>query len=255
MNKILLFMLLVSTIILGACSKDDDNNITTNTNGKALVSKITCTYFDEEEEYSEWLFQYASNGQIEKIICTDNYKDDSNNRTERSKETIIFSRSENKLTVTYSDKEEDNTTVYTLNDKGYVSEYEHRDCGYCKCEYDANDYLIKGNNTGAIYTWANGNMVKERGYSNVDITYTSEENKANIDFTFLDNMNTDYVEYLSAFGYMGKQCKNLHKTCTDKGDTEAWRIDKYTFDKNGIVTKIEITEEGETACIYTIEYK
>lgn len=145
MRKI--FMLLVACVamVFVSCSKDDDgeNGGTTNKNGKRLVSKITCI---DEDGSSEYTFLYASDGQIEKMNCIDRF-----GFTFESSTTL--SRSGNKLTTTYVEEDaKDVVTIYTLNDKGYVSDYKNKHGILCQCEYDNNDYLIKGNNTGAIYT-------------------------------------------------------------------------------------------------------
>lgn len=260
-------MVAIATVFFTSCSKDDD--ATVNPDGKKLVSKISLSSKDADNELEDGdiTFQYDKNGTIEKIVSKgrevyDSYDDEWTS-------TYVFSYSGNKITSKYDYTTTDNktgetetgtyTTEYTLNDEGYISQFEQTDDGerkICKYSYDDEGQLVKREDDYGVttYGWSNGNLVSERrsGSSNViSYTYTNEENKANIDFGFLLNqIGPD--DGLSMFGYLGKTNKN----CLNKESRSDYSTTyKYTFNGDGYVTKIQGYDKNELKGTYTVEYK
>jgi len=230
MKKI--FMLLVACVamVFVSCSKDDDGDNSTPLGGKQVKS-ITWKNID--------------NGKTE--ITTFEY----DNKNRIIKETwdgyvSSYSYKDNELIET----NEDGTYHYTLKNGLVVSD----DDGDTY-EYDNDKQLVKINSGdyNKRYTWQNGNVIKySSGSTEINYTYTSYEDKLNLDF-YSDYMLPEYW-YLGCYG---KGNKNLVQTINAYGSLYSF---EYKFTDDGYVTEVKMykTRTGETKRLYsthTVEYK
>lgn len=258
MRKI--FMLLVACVamVFVSCSKDDEEDGQRGANGERLVSKI----IEHDNKYGDdiYTFYYDKQGRIEKIVNTGNDLEEG----ESYVYTNTYSFTDNQLISKCVDGNDIYTVTYTLNSKGFITKAtdkeEYRNENDQQQEstnytYDENDQLIKTVQNGGyttLYTWSNGNLIQEVRPDETNIySYTSDKNKSNFDFGafFFGCEAYDLVEML---GYKGECSKNFLKH-----DGRMKRSYNYTFDNEGVVTKIEERDDNDDThlCTYTIEYK
>lgn len=217
-----------------ACSDDDNDD---NDNKSVFrVDKINIIdHMDPPEEITE-NFVYDNEGRVIRVNYAEGYG-------------INYTYEENKLTVSYIPIESE-TYFMLLDDKGYVSEYEED-----KYIYDAREHLIQIKENDEIVisiTWKDDNIteiVREDGSKNI-YTYTSYDNKANIDLSSYLGLQVG-VGHLP--GVYGKMNKKLLATQTYSEDGMVDRYE-YTFNEQGAVTKVLVYENEILYRTYTIEY-
>lgn len=240
MKKVFVF-LCATMLTFGfvACSDDDDDKDDEKT--AFLVNKISIENHQWPEDSEEFTFNYDNSGKITSL----SYGEDG---------VITVSYEKSKITIKYAGYNEPD--VLTLNDKGYVTSSNSEGDEY-KYTYDGQGQLIKIEESGDAYsfTWKDGNIIKISGgddYSYI-YTYTSHDNKANIDLSaFLGDQMKEEMFLPEAYGKMNKK---LLETCTIKedGDIDEYRYE-YTFNEQGVVTKVVEYCDDELLRTYTIEY-
>lgn len=263
-------------ILLGISCSDDilrDDYLEDNFKPKHLVSKIVKTNLDNWIDVETWIFEYDDQNRITLMI-----KQHSLDRTKCYSDTSYFQYKGNQIVQTYDISQNgSNLFVYSLDSIDRVQmlertfiwtgsetpikfrevEYFHYDDEGHLVFIDALDY--DGENKTA--RWENGDIQRisyNGGSPSFVWEYAEHKNNpyANIDFNhFLDNneLCRHFIDYddrcLKYFGIFGKRTKH-HKM------KETGILYEYTFDKQGLVTKIQETDEGQGAgdCIYEISY-
>lgn len=264
MNRILLLVLSILTIVLGACSKDDDGDGLRGINGEKLISKVI---FDKENYIT---FEYDKDGVIKKVIEYGRWAASGGQEGERSGssiETYTYNHLVDKIIAQYESKEIDDRTgeeetdsetiTYTLNSKGLIvaSKDDYETETYI---YDDKNQLIRftAKNEDYKFIWENGNIIEEQdivnGESLDNYTYSNNANKA-IQLNFIYNLSV-LNDYLFCYGYFGVTNKNLVSSSNEGESTY-----EYEFDKDGYVTimKCYEMENGKKVLdgTITIEYK
>ena len=244
-------MMLLATVFV-ACSDDDDDDEKDKPAGKEkLISKITEISDEYPDEPAIYSYEYDEKGRITKRYDEDN--------------THVFTYKYNQNSILVTDQYGAIESEYTLNDKGFIIsciEIQNSEATTTNYTYDNNDQLIKidVDPTGRFhsiyyYTWIDGNIqtIKKESYYGSELEHTSvttftytehEYDKFLISSLWgEDFLPSDGEDVLMDQGYTGKRCKNLIATVGDSSN-------KYIFDKEGYITKIE-----QTGYTYTITYK
>lgn len=247
----------ILALALPGCGNDDDE-VSVSPDGKRLVSKIICIDNSGKDNDSYTLsFGYTQEGVVNLIKAED---------SEGNWESYTYTEANGQLDVTntYRYADEDGIASGTdhircdLNGSGYVTKLNGEDSDYTfvyTYEYDAAGYCTAYSYNGRqqrTYTHPDGNVTDGGDSSPEKYTYSSVENKANLDLLHL--FAQTYAEddyYLALTGRIGKPAKNLLASMERYGSKYAHNL-KYEFDKDGYVT--DITDSGDKAS-YRIEYK
>lgn len=224
-----LFMVTLFSASFTSCSSDGDDDVV---NDKQLISVI-----GQDKEHH---FTYDSQGRLTKYI------DDNS-------ETYTFTYTNNQITcsndgwgVTYTLK---NGIVISSNDTGdNTNEF----------TYNSDNQLIKIVQDGytANITWQSGNITKivETSASGEEYIYNFTYSDVSNRFTGISPFEYDSDEIMSLLfqlGYFGKVNKNLCLTRKTPWDNSSFN---YEFAKDGIVSRITETLDGETE-IYNLTYQ
>lgn len=219
-------MLLVACVAMWctSCSKDDDS-----TNQKQVKS-ITWKSADGETEITT--FEYDNHNRVIK----ETWEEDGDEYVS------FYSYKDNEVIMS----DEDGKYHYTLKNGLVVSD----DNGNTY-EYNNAKQLVKYGSYK--YTWQNDNIIKcVSGSEEYNYTYTSYEDKLNLDF--YSDYNLPEYWYLGCYG---KGNKNLVQTINAYGNLYSF---EYKFTDDGYVTEVKIYDNrtGEAKHLHSthiIEYK
>lgn len=239
MKKLFLLALPLLAITFNSCSKDDDggdDGYQWPTYGK-LVKKVAW-HSDTNDYNDDCEFTYDNQQRLVKATWDNGYS-----------KSLTY----NNNTITLNDNGEFYTT-YILDENGYLTRQNDDDGSYAVHEYSSG-YSSKSTEIKLdkdsdydkyeeIYTWLNGNLVKQVGryYDGTKLldytftynyTYNSIENKLNLNI--LDIFDFSYWEP-TCINFRGRSLKNYPISQTnDDGETLSY---SYTFDNDGYPTKI-----------------
>jgi hypothetical protein len=239
MKKFRLFaafiMVALCAAVVISCDKDDDDD------GNALSGKkLTRLEWESNEGIEELIFEY-DNGKLIKVR---------NAADERYTMNITYSGKK----VAFSVPGEGSATAL-LNNDGFVESFED-EWGVDTYEY-TNGYLTKVKE-GDYYTYTfqydnNGNYLGSHDSYNSKTIVKSSLNhsyKGRI-FVFTYDWLEGYELFSGIAGLLGKEPNNLisesESTSGDGADGQYLENKKYdyTFDKDGYVTSVKITEESK----------
>ena len=223
-----------------ACGDSDDyaKQSFPPVNDKRIV-KWTKTDVSSSSEYT-YILDYNSKGQIVKVSC-----EESSGATY----SMDYLYSQDNVTISYSDK---NYKTTCLLDKGLivyvtyllepgVSVYFPEDPKR-QYSYDDNGQLIY--NGYSLYTWDDGNIIRESHHYDTLATYSYSEYSGSL-LPLFDVSVDDWI--LAAQGYYGKRCRNLPlEVKSSDGSTTTY---DYTVEQ-GVVTKMVIQSPSSTT-VYT----
>lgn len=252
--------ILLCTVVLTACSKNDDNDTPAEPQTR-LVKNIT---FGESGaakwDYMSITCKYDKDNKINSLLI--NYEAEDDGETDTFEVTIQYYK--DKINIVESYEEDHYAEEILLTPFGYIKS----DDAY-EFFYNEEGFLQKTNYENKVenkYHWEDGNMTRiiHQDYNPdtdfTQINYSTYKNNANIDLnTFAMALLEGYGDELVIYrilNLLGKSSKNLIESASyyDKGEESGSTTFSYTFDKEGYPAKCSIKEEGEEEATVTIEY-
>lgn len=269
-------MALFCTTLFMGCDKDDDDD---NGNGQGAgnggsgvvvlakkISKIVSSHNGTPE--TTYLYAYDGNGRLTKI--TETY------RGSTSEDVTNITYGDNKITLTSKDNE---VSVITLKDgratsfvdydgSDYRSEYAYTYAGkylskaVCKDFQKNNATWEEDGSDESTYTVKDGNLLNVINSYNYGVDNTGKYS------TSLEMSNTDNNTNIDLYGFVmgdevfllctvGDRYKKLPAKVTGQEEGEEDDVTTYSYktDKDGYITEMTETEDGNDVTVYTITYE